>query len=110
MLRRLSGAAPDFQSGLAYLEIEIIVELPEQRGRIGRSRPVVQFTHAGEFMLAAAVDGGHLCFFRMGYSPNGSYFVNAIQPISLERRYGVSMEKRQNNSRQPRWVFVTKPD
>ena len=68
MLRRLSGAAADFQSGLAHPEIEVIVKLPEQLGRIGRSRPVVQFTHAGEFKLAAAVDGGHLFTFVVGYS------------------------------------------
>ena len=30
---------------------------------------IVQFTHAGEFMLAAAVDGGHLFTFIVGYSP-----------------------------------------
>jgi hypothetical protein len=68
MLCRLSGAAADFQRGLALPEIEMIVELPEQRGRIGRSRPIVQFTQAGEFMLAAAVDGGHLFTFVVGYS------------------------------------------
>ena len=69
MFRRLSGAAADFQSGLARFEIEMIVELSEQRRRIGRSRPVVQFTHAGEFMLATSVNGGHLCTFRVCYSP-----------------------------------------
>jgi hypothetical protein len=35
MLRRLSGSAADFQSGLSYAEIEMIVELPEQQ----RARP-----------------------------------------------------------------------
>jgi len=69
MLRRLSGATADFQRGLSHPEIEMIVELSEQLERIGRSRLVVQFTHAGEFMLAAAVDGGHLFTFIVGHSP-----------------------------------------
>ena len=81
MFRRLSGAAADFQSGLARLEIEMIVELPEQRGRIGRSCPVVQFTHAGEFMLAAAVDGGYLFTFRVGYFPYCSVFNPAFDHL-----------------------------